>query len=355
MQQELIAFVSGPLDASWDYFSEHYLTTIDTAIVNNHSFVVGDSKGIDTLALEYLLTRVPATKVTVFTLPRQAASVRKRLADHVARGLGIVVVTERHALSDTSLDAANFLHEDRDFCCTAASHYDILRYRSDSEAKLLYGARWRPRISGTERNERRRNAGFGLPLPTPTAQINQSDALAGEEKEDKKCVKEIRILQRKIKEIYALQFRQNNGMVLEANQLQKISKLVSLKLELLKLGKQEKHEIQELTVWSPVISRKIPVLESALSEKSRQFGADLITAGYKLNDGTHCHPGISKKVLLQGKINNATAFSQSNVYIIAYLPNAYHPGPGRQSSCKLYSGIVPSLYISNSYFGSYIE
>lgn len=40
---------------------------------------------------------------------------------------------------------------------TMASDYDILWARTDEEAKLLYGAKWRAdRVSATELNRRRR-------------------------------------------------------------------------------------------------------------------------------------------------------------------------------------------------------
>ncbi|KAJ7489576.1 hypothetical protein FB451DRAFT_1225326 [Mycena latifolia] len=61
------AFISGPLAPSPTYFSEHYVPKIDLAITQGHAFVVGPSKGIDTLALEHLRQqRVPPSRVTVF-------------------------------------------------------------------------------------------------------------------------------------------------------------------------------------------------------------------------------------------------------------------------------------------------
>ncbi|KAF8907699.1 hypothetical protein CPB84DRAFT_1768576 [Gymnopilus junonius] len=46
---------------------------------------------------------------------------------------------------------------------TRASHYDILRYRTEEELRARYGARYRQRISGTQKNEMRRQQGVGLP------------------------------------------------------------------------------------------------------------------------------------------------------------------------------------------------
>jgi hypothetical protein len=45
---------------------------------------------------------------------------------------------------------------ERDAAMTRDSDYDILRYRTEDEAKKLYGDAWWPRVSNTEMNERRR-------------------------------------------------------------------------------------------------------------------------------------------------------------------------------------------------------
>lgn len=45
---------------------------------------------------------------------------------------------------------------DRDAAMTRDSDYDILRYRTEEEAKEVYGTGWWPRVSNTEMNERRR-------------------------------------------------------------------------------------------------------------------------------------------------------------------------------------------------------
>jgi hypothetical protein len=45
---------------------------------------------------------------------------------------------------------------DRDAAMTRDSDYDILRYRTESEAREAYGSGWWPRVSNTEMNERRR-------------------------------------------------------------------------------------------------------------------------------------------------------------------------------------------------------
>lgn len=55
---------------------------------------------------------------------------------------------------------------ERDAAMTRDSDYDILRYRTEAEARELYGAGWWPRVSNTEMNERRRvgdgRQGYGV-------------------------------------------------------------------------------------------------------------------------------------------------------------------------------------------------
>lgn len=53
-------------------------------------------------------------------------------------------------------------HTERDVAMTRASHYDILRYRTEAECWVLYGDAYRKRVSGTEKNELRRQQGIGM-------------------------------------------------------------------------------------------------------------------------------------------------------------------------------------------------
>ena len=53
-------------------------------------------------------------------------------------------------------------HAARDAACTGASHYDILRYPTVEEQRVEYGAGYRERVSGTQKNEIRRRGGVGL-------------------------------------------------------------------------------------------------------------------------------------------------------------------------------------------------
>lgn len=48
------AFVSGHLDLTEEEFEQHYAPAIHDAIAKGHSFVVGDARGADAMAQEYL-------------------------------------------------------------------------------------------------------------------------------------------------------------------------------------------------------------------------------------------------------------------------------------------------------------
>ncbi|KAJ7715709.1 hypothetical protein DFH07DRAFT_361020 [Mycena maculata] len=139
------AFISGPLEPTATYFEEHYAPRLDAAISQGHSFILGPSRGVDTLALGYLHQHhVPPSRVTVYLNESEAALPKwKRFADELhARGVGVVVAGRGHT--------------ERDAAMTAASDYDILRYQTEAECRALYGSKYRPRVSGTQLNEIRR-------------------------------------------------------------------------------------------------------------------------------------------------------------------------------------------------------
>ena len=60
----MIHFISGHLSLTQEEFSVHYQPSIDKALSHKHSFVVGDAKGADTLAQDYLYGKTD--KVTVY-------------------------------------------------------------------------------------------------------------------------------------------------------------------------------------------------------------------------------------------------------------------------------------------------
>ncbi|KAF2450089.1 hypothetical protein P171DRAFT_428172 [Karstenula rhodostoma CBS 690.94] len=61
------AFISGPLDPSAEYFATHYKPKIITAIAAGHNFIIGPVRGVDALALQYLLDQgVAPERVSVY-------------------------------------------------------------------------------------------------------------------------------------------------------------------------------------------------------------------------------------------------------------------------------------------------
>lgn len=138
------AFISGPLDATEAYFNSYYVPRINTAIVSGHSFCIGPVRGVDRLALHYLLSQaIEPFRITVYmaSFEYQQANWRSEFED-----LGVTIKEVQDAATT----------RDRDAAMTAASDYDILSYRTEAEAKELYGSLWWPRVSNTEMNERRR-------------------------------------------------------------------------------------------------------------------------------------------------------------------------------------------------------
>ncbi|RDB24644.1 hypothetical protein Hypma_008245 [Hypsizygus marmoreus] len=150
-----IAFISGPLEPEPTYFDQYYTKRIDEAIVNGHSFILGPSYGIDTIARTYLLARVAPVRIAIYLYEKEAITARRRFKAFEEAG-GRVVIAGRN-------------HTARDEAMTRASHYDILRYRTEEECREIYGTQYRRRVSGTEKNEIRRKAGVGLVWTEPSA------------------------------------------------------------------------------------------------------------------------------------------------------------------------------------------
>lgn len=153
-----IAFISGPIEPTEDYFLEHYAALINHAITQGHSFIMGPAPGMDTMARHYLIKEgVPPPRITVYFAEFQEKLMSEEIESIQAHGINVKV----EGLTVSSRDAA----------MTRDSHYDILRYMSIQEQMEFYGSRYYPRVSGTEKNERRRK---GLPLHThPAFEENQ--------------------------------------------------------------------------------------------------------------------------------------------------------------------------------------
>lgn len=54
----MIAHISGHLDVTNEEFKEHYIQKIEDALKLHHTFVVGDAKGADLMAIEFLDNKI---------------------------------------------------------------------------------------------------------------------------------------------------------------------------------------------------------------------------------------------------------------------------------------------------------
>jgi len=139
------AFISGPITPPSSYFPTHYGPQLLTAIAAGDSFVVGPAAGIDTVALQFLVSqRVPSQKITVYLAEFQELALRDGLKWFEDLGGNIKV----EGITTGQRDAA----------MTRDSDYDVLRIMKVEEQKELYGAFYYARVSNTEKNERRRMA-----------------------------------------------------------------------------------------------------------------------------------------------------------------------------------------------------
>ncbi|KAJ7582571.1 hypothetical protein C8J56DRAFT_1167656 [Mycena floridula] len=200
-----IAFISGHLDPTPSYFSDFYTPALNKAIAEGHHFVCGPSTGVDTLALSHLLSSgVSASDITIFMHRGEELAMRPKFAQFERQG-GRLRVSGRN-------------HTERDESLTRHSHYDILRYRTDVEALAFYGSKYRPRISGTHKNELRRKTGIGLEwVEDEVNSIQKTEATAMEKK--------LKVLNKKIREAKTLKSRLEAGESLELTQLAKARRL----------------------------------------------------------------------------------------------------------------------------------
>lgn len=106
--------------------------------------MIGPVAGIDTLSLHYLLSKnIDPLRITIYMAHFEYLSTRWR-SPNISLGVNVRDVEDAVTTRD------------RDAAMTRDSDYDILRYRTEEEAKMLYGSMWWPRVSNTEMNERRR-------------------------------------------------------------------------------------------------------------------------------------------------------------------------------------------------------
>lgn len=106
--------------------------------------VIGPVAGIDTLSLHYLISKhIDPLRITIYMAHFEYLNTTWRSQ---IISLGVNVRDVEDAVTT----------RDRDATMTRDSDYDILRYRTEEEAKKMYGNMWWPRVSNTEMNERRR-------------------------------------------------------------------------------------------------------------------------------------------------------------------------------------------------------
>lgn len=162
-----VAFISGPIDTGpgAEYFKTHYIAPINAAIARDHRFVIGPiPSGVDADALEYLLAYpVDPSRITIFVTESEDLIAGDGFR---ARGVNVQVVGDRTTLP-----------RERDAAMTAASTYDILRFRTEEEARELYGRAYRPgHMTNTERNWKRRRGSPVREVPDGRAEKSPSRA-----------------------------------------------------------------------------------------------------------------------------------------------------------------------------------
>lgn len=74
MEEKKVNFISGHLSLTEEEFEKHYRSLIDAALSHGESFVVGDARGADTMAQNYLKSKTRLVTVYhMFTDPRNNA------------------------------------------------------------------------------------------------------------------------------------------------------------------------------------------------------------------------------------------------------------------------------------------
>jgi len=132
-----VIFVSGPIDLDTKEFATHYAPSMEKAVEEGASFVLGDCQGTDHLAQQYLFSMCYAnvTVYHMFTTPRHNAGNFKTVGGFK---------------SDIARDTA----------MTKASTEDLAYVRSATETKARVEARGQvydpSRVSGTVKNLIRR-------------------------------------------------------------------------------------------------------------------------------------------------------------------------------------------------------
>lgn len=130
-----VYFISGHCDLSYSEFLEHYKFPIDQALESeNAMFVIGDSRGCDSHAQQYLIDKTKL--VTVYHMKTKPLN----------------------NLGNYQTSGGYKSHKAKDSAMTLGSDQDIAWVRSVEEQKKLYGSKYRKRKSGTEKNINRRKS-----------------------------------------------------------------------------------------------------------------------------------------------------------------------------------------------------
>lgn len=137
-----IYFISGHLDLSQEEFDIHYKQKIVDAIhsTDNNCFVVGDSRGADTLG----------QKLLAYYCKNNQALYDRVIVYHMFQ-------KPRNNVGAFKTIGGFQCDEDRDKAMIKASSEDILWIRSPEEQKKRLGAKYNPyHVSGTTKNMLRR-------------------------------------------------------------------------------------------------------------------------------------------------------------------------------------------------------
>ncbi len=131
-----------------DEFNKYWKPHIDQAVSLNHGFHLGDARGADTLARDYL-TKInyPTDRVKIFALHKSTIK-RSNIKFHS----GIPVVSTGFPLK-TGFNSI----QERDQMLTESSCYDISFVRSSESLMKNLGSKFDPNfLTGTQQNINRR-------------------------------------------------------------------------------------------------------------------------------------------------------------------------------------------------------
>src|SRR5680860_88981 len=113
-----VAFISGHTNLTPLEFQTHYHQALDTAIQEDHDYVIGHSGGGDQMGLNYLFNKgVDPSKITIYVYDRY----NKGLVAKYSR-IGVNVKDEQYGT-----------YTQRDSAMTRDSDYDILWVRSEED------------------------------------------------------------------------------------------------------------------------------------------------------------------------------------------------------------------------------